>query len=115
MGLVNGLIGTVLRIIYCANQGPPALPAFVVCMFPDYTGPTFPPKHPNSFPVIPIKCTWTAGHATLSCTGIPDDLAWGLTIHKSQGLTMTKAVIDIGHHEMTAGISFVALSSLKHQ
>ena len=42
--------------------------------------------------------------------GIPLDLAWGLTIHKSQGPIMAKAVIDIGHHKMTAGISFVALS-----
>ncbi|XP_067950571.1 ATP-dependent DNA helicase PIF1-like [Watersipora subatra] len=113
-GLVNGSIGTVLRIIYCANQGPPALPAFVFCIFPDYTGPTFFPEHPNSFPVTPIKRTWTAGHTTLSRTSIPLDLAWGMTIHKSQGLTMAKAVIDIGHHEMTAGISFVALSRVQN-
>ncbi|XP_067940418.1 uncharacterized protein [Watersipora subatra] len=113
-GLVNGSIGTVLRIIYCANQGPPALPAFIVCIFPDYTGPTFLPEHPNSFSVIPIERTWTAGHATLSRTGIPLDLAWGLIIDKSQGLTMAKAVIDIGHHEMAAGISFVALTRVRN-
>ncbi|XP_067927803.1 ATP-dependent DNA helicase pif1-like [Watersipora subatra] len=113
-GLVNGSISTVLRIIYCANQGLPALPAFVVGIFPDYTGPTFLHEHPNSFPVTLIKRTWTAGHATLSRTGISLDLALGLTIHKSQGLTMAKAVIDIGHHEMTAGILFVALSRVRN-
>ncbi|XP_067932923.1 ATP-dependent DNA helicase PIF1-like [Watersipora subatra] len=109
--LVNGSIDAIMHIIYCANQGPPALPAFVVCIFLDYTGPKFLPEHPNSFLVIPIKRTWTAGHATLSRTGIHLDLSWGLTIHKSQGLIIAKPVIDIALHEMTPGISLVALSS----
>ena len=36
-----------------------------------------------------------------------------MTIHKSQGQTMTKAVIDIGNKEMAARCTFVALSRLK--
>ena len=36
-----------------------------------------------------------------------------MTIHKSQGQTMTKAVIDIGDKERAAGCTFVALSRLK--
>ena len=113
-GLVNGSIGTVFRIIFAENQGPPSLPAFVICIFPNYTGPPFLPDQPHSFPVIPIRRSWSAGNHILSRTGIPLDLAWALTIHKSQGLTMPKAVIDIGDKEQTAGISFVALSRVKN-
>ena len=40
-------------------------------------------------------------------------LSYAMTIHKSQGQTMTKAVIDIGDKEMAAGCTFVALSRLK--
>ena len=40
-------------------------------------------------------------------------LAWAITIHKSQGLTLPKAWIDIGKSERTAGVSYVAISRVK--
>ena len=40
-------------------------------------------------------------------------LAWAITIHKSQGLTLEKAWIDIGTTEKTAGISYVGISRVK--
>jgi len=40
-------------------------------------------------------------------------LAWAMTIHKSQGLTLTNAWIDIGKSERTPGISYVAISRVK--
>ena len=38
---------------------------------------------------------------------------FSLTIHKSQGLTLPKAWIDIGKSERTAGVSYVAISRVK--
>ena len=38
---------------------------------------------------------------------------WALTIHKSQGLTLSKAWIDIGKTERTPGATYVALSRVK--
>ena len=40
----------------------------------------------------------------------PLKLAWALTIHKSQGLTFSKAVIDMGHGAFAGGQTYVALS-----
>jgi ATP-dependent DNA helicase PIF1 len=59
--------------------------------------------------------TWSLdNNATIfSRTGLPLSLAWSLTIHKSQGLTIPKAVVDIGPREMSAGLSFVALSRVR--
>ena len=44
---------------------------------------------------------------------LPLKLAWAITIHKSQGLTLPKAWIDIGQTEKTAGILYVAISRVK--
>lgn len=40
----------------------------------------------------------------------PLRLAWALTIHKSQGLTFNKVIIDLGRGAFSSGQSYVALS-----
>ena len=111
-GLVNGSIGHVMHIIYSEN-GPPSLPSVVICNFPGYTGPSFLPDHPHSFPIVPIQRIWHDKSTVCSRTALPLSLAWALTIHKSQGLTLPQAAVDIGDHEVSAGISFVALSRVR--
>ena len=44
---------------------------------------------------------------------IPLILSWAITIHKSQGLTLDSAIIDIGKDIFADGQSYVALSRLK--
>ena len=45
-----------------------------------------------------------------SFTQLPLKLAWALTIHKSQGLTFSNVVIDIGRGAFSSGQTYVALS-----
>ena len=40
-------------------------------------------------------------------------LAWGITIHKSQGLILEKAVVELGSKDFFAGLTFVAISQVK--
>lgn len=40
-------------------------------------------------------------------------MAWGITIHKSQGLTLERAVIELGPTDFSAGLTFVAISRVK--
>ena len=40
----------------------------------------------------------------------PVRLAWALTVHKSQGLTFNKVIIDLGRGAFSSGQSYVALS-----
>jgi len=40
----------------------------------------------------------------------PIKLAWGITIHKSQGKTFDRAIIDLGRRAFAAGQTYVALS-----
>ena len=40
-------------------------------------------------------------------------MAWGINIHKSQGLTLEKVVVELGDKDFSAGLSFVAISWVK--
>jgi hypothetical protein len=50
---------------------------------------------------------------SLSRTQLPLTLAWAITIHKSQGITLEKATIDIGNKDFSSGLSFVAIFRVK--
>ena len=64
-------------------------------------------------PIRPFTAKWEHGDKTLTRTQFPLRLAWAMTIHKSQGLTLDKAVIDLGEVDFTPGLSFVAISRVK--
>jgi ATP-dependent exoDNAse (exonuclease V) alpha subunit len=49
----------------------------------------------------------------LSRAQMPLALAWAITIHKSQGLTLEHVVVDLGQTDFSSGLSFVAISRVK--
>jgi ATP-dependent exoDNAse (exonuclease V) alpha subunit len=55
----------------------------------------------------------STNYPTLSFSQIPLKLAWGLTIHSSQGATLDIAEIDIGAGIFEVGQTYVALSRVR--
>ncbi len=76
-------------------------------------GPDFNENQPLCVPICPITVTSQTEIGFHEKQQLPLRLAWALTIHKSQGLTLPKAWIDIGKSERTAGVSYVAISRVK--
>ena len=111
MGLVNGSMGSIQAICYNEGAAPPDLPVAVTVLFDSYTGPTL---SDGSVPIAPIRHSWSASSSRCSRLQLPLKLAWAVTIHKAQGLTLDKVTIDIGKKEFSAGLTFVAVSRVRH-
>jgi len=111
VGLVNGSVGNVRDIVFDENQGPPCLPITVLVEFDNYAGPAIVSSEGERVvPIPPIRHTWDGKNGTCSRLQVPICLAWAITVHKSQGLTLKQAVVDLGKKEYAAGLSFVAIS-----
>ena len=117
-GLVNGQLGTVKAIVYREGVSPPDLPRAVIVEFPNYIGDgCF--GLPHHVAITPNEVTAPVGSCTAKRRQLPLVLAFGITIHKSQGLTVgegcpiERVVIDIGNRENSSGLTFVALSRAK--
>ena len=75
--------------------------------------PPFLSSRPNCVPVPPLKFEWESNDRQLPRQQLPLQLRYAITIHKSQGQTFDKAMIDIGKAELAAGCTFVTLSCLR--
>ena len=102
-------MGTIQAICY-RTGGPPDLPIAVMVHFDSYSGPTL---HDGTAPITPLSRTWSSSGVQCSRLQLPLKLAWAVTIHKSQGLTLDKVVINVGKREFSTGLTFVACSRVR--
>lgn len=109
-GLCNGSIGTVQHVIFAENDFPPSLPLAVLVRFERYTGPSFTQQFRNCVPIAPFIANADGDNESLERQQLPLKLCYAMTIHKSQGLTLGKATVDLGKQEAVAGLAYVALS-----
>ena len=122
-GLVNGSVGHIKDIIFHENQGPPSLPKAVIVDFPGYSGPPLmcsgDESHPSYdkekltwVPIVPFTAKNFVNGKFRERRQIPLRVAHAITIHKSQGLTLDSAWIDVGTTHRF-GLIFVALSRVR--
>lgn len=69
---------------------------------------------PGKGQITMFKHVWKSEKIpNIGISQIPLILAWALTIHKSQGLTLDSAIIDAGPNTFACGQCYVALSRVK--
>jgi len=90
-----------------------ALPIAMIVYFEDYCGPDFYCRFKQCIPVVPVISELIENSATLERIQVPLKLSWAISIHKSQGLTLEKATVDIGTTEKVWGLAYGALSRLR--
>ncbi|CAG8731859.1 2835_t:CDS:2 [Cetraspora pellucida] len=114
VGLVNGSMGTIQEILFEEGKCPPFLPSAVLVEFDNYNSPSITTvENKRLVPILPIRQTWESKSIVCSRLQFPINLAWAITVHKSQGLTLPKAIVDLGEREYATGLSFVAISRVR--
>jgi hypothetical protein len=114
-GLTNGTIGYVRGIIYFNDDREvhdDEIPTVLV-HFPEYNGPSCLDDSQHIYPVCAIKRNWQVGKENYSRLMVPLAPAYGMTIHKSQGQTLGKVVINLGSNEFATGLTYTALSRVR--
>ncbi len=69
------------------------MPMYVIVHFPSYTGKPFFANCPATWVPIPQVSNTDKDRRSFSRTGVPLRLSWAMTIHKSQGLTVSEGCI----------------------
>ncbi|KAK3914512.1 ATP-dependent DNA helicase [Frankliniella fusca] len=113
-GLVNETIDFIHDILFEEGNDPRIeAPTILLCSFPSYTGPEFIPGT-KIVPIQAILKSWINEKGILYTRyQFPISLAYACTIHKAQGMTLEKAVVDIGPREFAGGLAYVAFSRVR--
>ena len=112
-GLTNGAVGVIHSIIYAENSAPPALPIAIIATFREYIGPAYLQNIPRSVPICPVKRDWFSHKIHCTRLMLPVILGYALSIHKLQGSTCDKVILNAGEKEFASGLLLVGASRTK--
>jgi len=115
--LLNGSIGEVLEIKYVNDSPAPGeLPEYVLVKFDNFMGlELYPSGTLAGVPIVPIlgEKKGEKSKKPKMVRYIPLRGAYGITVHKTQSLTLPKAAIFLDDREIFSGMDFVSFSRVK--
>ena len=118
-GLVNGAIGRIHDFELSGVPGAESVQAVFVVFDSPSLGRIWRETRGVTDDRAPVGITRTTSAFTASSgrmvqrTQFALSLAWGVTVHKTQGLSMDTAVLDLGDSLFAAGQAYVALSRVR--
>ena len=115
-GLVNGAFGVVHDIVWRAEDDPRRDPPFAVLIkFDNYSGPSLTTTEDNDIivPIFKSKREFVRGNTPCTRIQFPITLAYAITVHKAQGISVKRAVLNIANRDFTPGLTYVAVSRVE--
>jgi ATP-dependent DNA helicase PIF1 len=117
-GLVNGTIGSIHNIYWDAGADPfLTLPRVILFRPDEYSGPDL-SVHGNEYkglvPILLQTRSWDDSNGqSCSRTMFPLVLAYAVTVHKAQGMTLDRVVLNIEEKDFAFALTYVAVSRVK--
>lgn len=87
----------------------PALPEYVLVKFDNYQGPNL----NDSFLIKKSYRSWMKGNLKITRIQFALQPAYASTIHKSQGLTISKSVIDLTPQSFAPNLAYTGITRVK--
>lgn len=109
--MVNGCVGYIEDIVYC-DEIDSGAPVFILVKFESYYGPTL---ENGCVPITRIMKSWSVNNIYCTRYQFPLTLAYAVTIHKCQGLTLSRIVLHFDNAEIMTGIFYVAMSRVREK
>ena len=115
--LVNGNVDMIDDIIWEEGADWKSDLSLAICVaFDGYTGPVVLYHNDAGQSVVPIfRSTheFFQSNTTYTRTQFSLSIAFAITIHKAQGITLEQAILDISGTEFTIGLNYIAVSRIK--
>ena len=86
------------------------MPICILVSFEKYTGPVL---YENSIPIVPVVASFKNNEISCTCKQLPLMLAYAVSIRRSQGITLAKAIVNLEDNEFQVGLTYVPLSRVK--
>ena len=112
-GLANGSMGTIQDMSWDIGSDISSMPSVILVKFDGYTGPAFPDCGDRIVPIYPVNRQFDFKGMNCSRTQFPLRLAYAITVHKCQGMSLSAAVINLSQKEHCLGFSYVAVSRVR--
>jgi hypothetical protein len=117
-GQTNGAKGTVHSIIYKEGEKPPQLPVAIIGVFDKYNGAQFDwsadlDMPDNAIPICPVSRKFFRGKKDCTRLMLPMILGYAMSIHRLQGDTMGKVILNPGETEFALGLLLVGATRTK--
>ena len=109
-GSLEPIVNLAVRLRVMYYNLPPSLPVAVMIKFGNYSGPTF--LSTDGIIIMPVIINSFDGENNES-QHIPLKLSGSITINKSQSLTMSQSIVDLGPSEKNSGLAYVTLSRVR--
>ncbi|KAH0385989.1 hypothetical protein KCU92_g2920, partial [Aureobasidium melanogenum] len=118
-GVVNGSTGVVTGYRWHDEQDPAKTAPFAVMVkMDDFRGNAYHNLEVDGVandevPIFAVRRPFTSNSKQCYRTQFPLFLAWAATVHKAQGLTLDKVVLDIADSEFAPGLIYTAISRVR--